>query len=66
MVITTDRSSESPAPRSESERREPLYRLADTFDDPATAGLDWDLLGTSWTGPIDAGKLVRAERLRDE
>lgn len=64
MVI--DHSTEPLAPRSESERRELLDRLAATFDDPATAGLDWDMLASRWNGPVDTAKLVRAERLRDE
>ena len=50
----------------EPERHELLERLAATFDDPATAGLDWDAMTGSWNGPVDAANLVRAERLRDE
>ena len=66
MLISIDRPNQSLAPLSESERRELLDRLAATFDDPATAGLDWDVLTSSWNGPVDTAKLVRAERLRDE
>lgn len=64
MVI--DRPTESLAPCSEPERRELLDRLAATFDDPATAGLDWDVLSIKWPGSTDAGKPTRTERLRDE
>ena len=35
------------APRSEPERRALLDSLAETFDDPAAAGIDWDVLRES-------------------
>ena len=35
------------APRSEPERRALLDSLAETFDDPAAAGVDWDVLRES-------------------
>jgi hypothetical protein len=35
------------APRGEPERRALLDSLAETFDDPAAAGVDWDLLRES-------------------
>lgn len=35
------------ASRNESERRELLEALAETFDDPAAAAIDWDVLRES-------------------
>jgi hypothetical protein len=35
------------APRSEPKRRTLLDSLAETFDDPAAAGIDWDVLRES-------------------
>jgi hypothetical protein len=34
-------------PPTDAERRELLQRLAERFDDPATAGIDWDALRES-------------------
>jgi len=35
------------APRGEPQRRELLASLAETFDDPASSGIDWDVLRES-------------------
>ncbi|MEX1141409.1 MAG: hypothetical protein WD993_10305 [Thermoleophilaceae bacterium] len=35
------------APRGEPERRELLEALAETFDEPAAAGIDWDSMRES-------------------
>lgn len=43
IQVTEDPELTSALP-SEPERRELLESLAETFDDPATAGVDWDVL----------------------
>jgi hypothetical protein len=46
-IQVTEGGALTSAPRSEPERRELRESLVETFDDPATAEVDWEILRES-------------------